>query len=160
MQLAQLRSSNALSWRFLILEYDRTRRTTDGSHFLESSLSPQSVETIALKLFCNNTHLVESTSLSATVDLIGRTVDYVERDGPARLSRPKPVSGPWGTRSNRDWGIHLLQSFPGIGSTTAGLIYDTYGVPFKWSITEKDLTSIPGIGKVIARRLLDSLKEN
>jgi predicted flap endonuclease-1-like 5' DNA nuclease len=37
------------------------------------------------------------------------------------------------------------------------LIYDTYGVPFKWSITEKDLTSIPGIGKVIAKRLIASL---
>ena len=158
MQLAQQRSSRALNFRFLILEYDRARTTSDGRHFLESSLSPQSVETIGLKLFLNGTFLIESTDLGRTVDIIERVASYVESDGHDRLNRPKPNAGPWGTRSNRDWGIHILQSFPGIGSTTAGLIYDRFGVPFKWSVDEKDLTSIPGIGKVIAKRLLDALK--
>lgn len=157
MQLAQIRSSSALSYRFLILELDRTRRTTDGSHFFESALSTVVVETIGLKLFLNDTYLVESTSIETTVATINRVVEYIESTGADRLNRPKPDSGPWGTRSNRDWGIHILQSFPGIGSTTAGLIYDMFGVPLQWTVTEKDLISIPGIGKVIAKRLLDAL---
>jgi len=159
MQLAQQRSSTALAWRFVILELDRNRRTTDGKHFTDSSLTPESVATIGLKLFFNDAHLIESANVQTTVDRIERTVSYIESDGADRLSRPKPDSGPWGTRSNRDWGIHILQSFPGVGPRTAGLIYDTFGVPLKWTVGEKQLTSIVGVGKVIARRLLETLGE-
>ena len=158
MQLAQQRSSAALAWRFLILELDRSRRTTDGRNFLDSALTTEHLATVGLKLFLNDSLLIESTSLEGTIDRIERTASYIESDGADRLSRPKPDSGPWGTRSNRDWGIHILQSFPGIGPRHAGLIYDQFGVPLQWTVAESDLTSIPGIGKVIAKRLLNALE--
>ena len=158
LQLAQIRSSTALSFRFLILELDRARTTTDGHRFLDSTLRPESLRTVALKLFLNDTLLIECASISETVAVIERTGSYIDTNGRDRLQRPKPSGNAWGTRSSRDWGIHILQSFPGIGPRTAGLIYDAFGIPFKWTVTEKDLTAIPGIGKVIARRLLDALK--
>lgn len=157
LQLAQLRSSPALISRFVILELDRNRRTTDGRSFLDSSLTSQSLTTIGLKLFFNDTHLIECPDIQSTIALIGRVADYLESDGRDRLTRPKPSGNAWGTRSNRDWGIHVLQSFPGIGPRTAGLIYDAFGLPLTWSVTEKDLTSIPGVGKVIAKRLIAAL---
>ena len=158
LQLAQIRSSQLLRYRFVILELDRNRITTDGRHFTDSSLTPESLRTVAFKLFFNDTLLIESRNLSDTVDLINRSADYVERDGADHLLRPKPSTTAWGTRSNRDWGIHLLQSFPGIGPRTAGVIYDSYGLPLQWTVSEKDLTQLPGVGKVIAKRLIAALQ--
>ena len=160
MQLAQQRSSAALAWRFLILELDRSRRTTDGRNFLDSALTTEHLATVGLKLFLNDSLLIESTSLEGTIDRIDRTASYIESDGADRLSRPKPDSGPWGTRSNRDWGIHILQSFPGIGPRHAGLIYDRTVSRLSGRLDRIRLTSIPGIGKVIARRLLETLRRS
>lgn len=72
--------------------------------------------------------------------------------------RPKPKGNMWGTKENRDWGIHLLQSFDGIGPTTAEAIYVHFaGIPLAWTTTVSELTQIPGIGKPTAEKLLGSL---
>jgi ERCC4-type nuclease len=158
-QLAQIRSSSILCLRVVIIELDRTRTTTDGKGFVDSSLTVSALRSIGCKLFLNGTHMVESRNLQDTCNIIEGLADYVERDRADALVRPKPTGNAWGTRSNRDWGIHVLQSFPGIGPRHAGLIYDRYGVPLKWVVTETDLRSIPGIGKIIAKRLISSLTE-
>jgi ERCC4-type nuclease len=156
-QLAQIRSSSILAYRFLILEIDRRRTTTDGRRLIDSSLTVDGIRTVAVKCFLNDTLLIESAHIGETVAILETVSRYVEVGGGDRLYRPKPGGNAWGTRSSRDWAIHLLQSFPGIGPTTAAAIYDGLGVPFHWSVTEKDLTSIPGVGKVTARRLIDAL---
>ena len=158
-QLAQIRSSSIVTHRFVILELDRSRVTTDGRRFIDSALTTDGIRTVAVKCFLNDTLLIESSDLSETVTLIERLVSYIESDGANRFVRPKPSGNAWGTRSSRDWSIHLLQSFPGIGPTTAAAIYDTVGIPFQWSVTESDLTSIPGIGKATAQRLLAALAD-
>ncbi len=72
--------------------------------------------------------------------------------------RPKPRGNMWGVKGNRDWGIHLLQSFDGIGPAAAEAIYEHFGgAPLQWSITEEQLVEVPGVGKKTARKLLDSL---
>ncbi len=72
--------------------------------------------------------------------------------------RPKAKANMWGQKGNYEWGIHLLQSFEGIGPAAAEGIYNHFGhVPLKWTVTEDDLMEVPGIGKKKARDLLDSL---
>jgi len=81
-----------------------------------------------------------------------------DRHGSLR-TRPK-AQGSWGTADNREWGIHLLQSFSGIGAEVAGRIYDSFGgVPLAWTVDEVDLMTVPGVGPVRATRMIDSLGE-
>lgn len=74
--------------------------------------------------------------------------------------RPKAKSDMWGKRGNREFGLHVLQSFEGIGPSAAENIYQHFnGVPLAWTVTEGDLTKVPGIGKVRAKNLIDSLED-
>jgi len=73
-------------------------------------------------------------------------------------NRHGPVS-PWGHASSRDWALHVLQGFEGIGPEVAGAIYDHFGgLPLRWTVTEKDLLQVKGIGKGRARKLLAALE--
>lgn len=72
--------------------------------------------------------------------------------------RPKPRGNMWGQKGNKEFGLHVLQSFEGIGPAAAQAILDHIGhVPLKWTVDEKDLLEVEGIGKGRARALLDSL---
>lgn len=72
--------------------------------------------------------------------------------------RPKPKGNMWGIKGNKDWGVHLLQSFEGIGPAAAEAIYLHFGgAPLGWTVTEDELMEVPGIGKGKAQRLLGSL---
>ena len=70
--------------------------------------------------------------------------------------RPKP-STPWGSRTNRDFGIHVIQSFDGVGPGVAGAIFDRFGVPMKWTITKEQLQSVPGVGPKRAQKMYETL---
>jgi ERCC4-type nuclease len=75
-------------------------------------------------------------------------------------SRPGPAADEWGKVGNREWGIHLLQGFRGIGPVQAAAIYDHYrSVPLMWKVGLLDLLDVPGIGNTRAERLLEALEE-
>ena len=73
-------------------------------------------------------------------------------------SRPK-AAGVWGQATSKEWAGHLLQGFDGIGPEVAAAIVDTFdGPPLQWTVTEKELMTVPGVGKLRAKRLVDALK--
>ena len=72
------------------------------------------------------------------------------------MTRPKPTTL-WGTRNDRDWGIHVIQSFDGIGPGVAGAIFDRFGLPIRWTVTKADLESVPGVGKKRASKMWETL---
>ncbi len=73
--------------------------------------------------------------------------------------RPKPSAGVWGTRDSRDWAVHLLQSFEGIGPKQAGAMIDHFTkLPLAWTCTEADLLAVKGIGKKRAETLMEALR--
>ena len=49
---------------------------------------------------------------------------------------------------------YILTSFPGIGHERARAIIDCFGLPLKWTVTEKQLSSVEGIGKITAKKLI------
>jgi ERCC4-type nuclease len=56
---------------------------------------------------------------------------------------------------NREWALHLLQGFRGIGPVQAAAIYDHFGgVPFVWDVGVFDLMDVPGIGEKRAEQLI------
>lgn len=70
----------------------------------------------------------------------------------ALIGREALGGGMWGTPTNREYGIYLLSSIDGIGPELAGRIYDLYGVPLQWTVTDDDLAKVPGLGpKKIAK---------
>lgn len=71
-------------------------------------------------------------------------------------TRPKAV-GKWGRADSREWGVHFLQGFPGIGADSAAAIVDVYGVPLQWTIGEGELRQVPGIGRGRAEKLIAAL---
>ena len=72
------------------------------------------------------------------------------------MTRPKPQTI-WGDRNDRDFGIHLIQSFDGIGPGVAGAIFDKYGVPLRWTVNLDELESVPGVGKKRAAKMWRTL---
>lgn len=70
--------------------------------------------------------------------------------------RPGPAkTDGWGQVTNRDFGLHLLQSFPGIGSELAGRMWDHFkGVPIRWDVEGPEaLAQVSGIGKGKAEKM-------
>jgi len=73
------------------------------------------------------------------------------------LVRPKRTE--WGTRTDRDWAVWLLQGFPGIGPTLAEAIFDHFGeVPLRWTCRFGDLLKVEGIGPKRAAALWRALE--
>jgi len=72
--------------------------------------------------------------------------------------RPKTKGNMWGEKGNKEYGIHLLQSFEGIGPAAAESIYDHFdGVPLAWMVSAIELEEIKGIGPKTAEKLLEAL---
>lgn len=74
------------------------------------------------------------------------------------LSRPGPKKDAWGTRNSKDWQIHLMQSFEGIGPGVAEAIIDHFGgVPLEWTVSVNELQQVKGVGAKRAQSLIGVL---
>lgn len=104
---------------------------------------------------------VEYTSNAAeTADLCRDLELWAAKDRHSSLDRrPGPV-GMWGKATTREYALHVLQGFEGVGVELAGRIVDHFGrLPVGWLVTAADLEEVPGIGKVKAKRLIDALEQ-
>lgn len=101
-------------------------------------------------------------SMNGTVEWLRLFEKWVGKERHhAGLSRPGAAKNEWGNRGNREWGIHLLQGFPGIGPEVATNLYEHFGgVPLDWSVDSKQLMEVDGIGKGRAKMLIQALKRD
>ena len=61
-------------------------------------------------------------------------------------------------RRGADTAVHVLQGLAGIGPRLATRIVERFqGLPIAWTVTERELASVRGIGPVRARKLSESL---
>jgi len=66
---------------------------------------------------------------------------------------------PFNTRRNDNLAEYILMSFPTIGPDRARALLDYFGgLPLRWTVGEKDLQRVEGIGKSTARRLIEALE--
>lgn len=101
--------------------------------------------------------VLHTPTIHETITTVQRAANWFAKEHHHSLRQRPNHRGVWGTHTNRDWAIHLLQSFDGVGVELAGRIYDQLGVPLAWTVTEKDLLAVPGVGKKKAATILRAL---
>lgn len=103
---------------------------------------------------------LNTDTLSDTLDCIrGLQVWSNKTDHTSLDVRPAP-DRVWGKITNKDYQLHLIKSLPGINVKRAGAILNTLGMPFGLRVTEKELITVPGIGKGLARKIMEVFQDD
>lgn len=104
---------------------------------------------------------VETTAdVHDTADLCRDLEKWAAKDRHSSLDRRPGPAGMWGKATTRDYALHVLQGFDGVGPELAGRIVDHFGrLPIGWLVTADDLEEVSGIGKVRAKRLIGALEQ-
>jgi ERCC4-type nuclease len=155
----ELGQSRPLAKMVLVVEGDWKWGRDGGSKRVEGFTRPQ-FDGLMLSFQHHGWWVLHTLSMADTVRTLRRAVSWFGKENHDSLvARPKP-SSPWGSGNNRDWAAHLLQSFDGLGVRTAHAIYDHFGkAPLAWTVTERQLLDVPGVGKQRARTLILSLQQ-
>jgi ERCC4-type nuclease len=156
LELAQLQASGGISYGYLIIESD-LKRTTDN-HLLDATLTIDQVRSIIVKFAASGIVYLPTANLADTAACIANVGRYLESDSFDSIRRPKQVTNAWGTVQSDAFALWLLQSFPGIGPKNAKAIRAHFGrVPIAWEVSASELQMVPGIGKVMADKLIKAL---
>lgn len=104
--------------------------------------------------------LAYSQDLTQTIAWLSAFEKWLAKERHVSLAvRPgQRASSVWGTSASEDYALHFLQGIPGVGIDIAKKIYDRFGVPIAWTITDLDLQQIPGIGQKKAAAIISALK--
>lgn len=108
-----------------------------------------------------DTRVVQVRDLGETRQWLLHLDSWLAKDRHSSLrTRPGPPKSAWGTRDNRSYALHVLQSFPGVGVELAGRIFDHFGgLPLSWELESyKDLMAVPGVGKEKAQKMWKALE--
>lgn len=153
-ELAQMKQ---LDIAILLVE-GRLKWTSDGQ--LSSSLTKWTRAEHHGMLFSiqsTGTWVNSSADLGDSREYLGLLERWLMKEKHKGINtRPKPTTL-WGSRNDRDWGIHVIQSFDGIGPGVAGNLFDMYGLPIKWTVSREDLEKVPGVGKKRATKMWETL---
>lgn len=154
----QVRKMNQLHHAVLILE-GHGQWTTDGILMSKYTFTQTQLHGLELSLaFEFGIQVFQTRDMRETIDLLTNMERWLHKPAhTSLLRRPGPSKDSWGQKTARLNGIHLLQSFPGVGPTIAARIYDHFGrVPLAWE-EGVDFTEVPGVGKEKAKSLKEAL---
>ncbi|GAI79079.1 unnamed protein product, partial [marine sediment metagenome] len=103
-------------------------------------------------------HGVEFTlSASETAERLKELDDYFSKGFDQHLLHLQR-SRPFTMKRENNIGEYVLSGFPGIGIERARAIVECFGaLPLRWTVDEKQLSRVEGIGKVTARKLIEAL---
>lgn len=153
----ELSQMKALGLGVLLLE-GRARFTEDGMAMWTRTKWSVAMHRGRLWSIQNEGVWVDSVeSMAETIEWLELFQKWTAKARHGKRNRKGPRDE-WGKSKNADWGCHLLQGFDGIGYETAKALVDAFGgVPLQWSVTEKELLAVKGIGKGRARKLMEAL---
>jgi len=152
----ELGQAAALDVAILAIEGD-LHWTTDG--FLASGRSWRKSQHVGVMLSvqARGVWVIQTRDIEDTCEFLTLLEKWLGKRRTLLSSRPKP-QGAWGKATNREWAIHFLQGFDGVGPELASRIFDTFNrVPLQWTVDEQDLLRIEGMGTVKAKKLLEAL---
>jgi len=155
----QIRKMSNLNHAVLILE-GFGQWTADGVLMHLTTFTRDQLHGLMMSLsFEFGIQVFQVRDMGETAQLLTNMEKWLQKpDHTSLLRRPGPSKDSWNEKSERMNGIHLLQSFSGIGPKIAAAIYDHYGrVPMGWD-EEVVFTDVAGVGKEKARQLEEALK--
>jgi len=92
--------------------------------------------------------------LEDTAYYINWLTDWMNKDQHLGLFRRPSAKGSWYIPSSGELHSWILQSFRGIGPTTAEKMIERFGdIPIRWSCSMEELSEVHGISKAKAREL-------
>ena len=158
-EIAQMRAAE-LPIMVVVIE-GRVQFTNDGYLMLgqrQTRVTKSQYNSMQWSLMDLGVHVSYTDSAYGTAEYIGGLARWsMKKTHNSMMRRPGPVA-PWGKVMNEDWALHLLQSFDGLGLDRARAVLKHFGgVPLDWTVTEKELMQVPGIGKVLATRMYQAL---
>lgn len=145
----------ALGKAILLIE-GKLQWSDDGLLMAKSTWTRAQHLGLVLSMQSRGTWIVSTSGQADTIASLGLLTKWLAKTSHNTLDvRPTASSSSvWGRADSRDFGVHILQGFPGIGVVVAGRIYDHFnGVPLQWTVTEKELYVVEGIGKGRAKQL-------
>ncbi len=154
----QIRKMGELDQASLILE-GYGQWTADGTLMHLTNFTRRQLHGLILSLsFEFGIQVFQVRDMAETVELLINMERWIHKPAhTSLLRRPSAEKDSWSQKSDRMNGIHLIQSFGGIGPTIAANIYDHYGkVPMTWD-EGIDLTDVKGVGKEKAKQMREAL---
>ena len=157
----QVRRMDGLFRKVMLWEGPEPDTTTDGAFISDPGFTVQQMLSLRTSLaFTADIHTWRTDSLAHTawmVQLLAAWVSNPTHDSLRR--RIKAPKSAWGIRKKRSLHQHILQSFDGIGPTTAAAIVDQFGgAPLTWTASVEELRQVPGVGKRTAQKLVEALE--
>lgn len=154
-ELAQLKNCDLA----VLVTEGSWRWTTDGNSLAVRGWSIAQLRGAMFGMQSQGIWTAHTESMEATIEFVSHLKSWLEKNSHGSLgTRPKPANS-WGTRSNSDWALWILQSFEGIGRGQAEKIMEYFGhLPLSWTVTYEELMKVPGIGKGRATKLWEALK--
>ncbi len=139
----------------VILIEGRLRWTVDGFLCLktQSEFTQQQFQATLWSLQLHGLWIGFTNSQTETIEYMSWFSRWTMKDRHnSLLSRPKQTAkNIFGTRESRDWQIHVMEGFPGVGYQRAAKIVDHYGgLPLAWTGI---LSDVPGVGAGLQHKL-------
>jgi len=124
-----------------------------------SSISRPAFRALLYSVQARGVWVEYADSLADTAEVLRGLHSRSHKGGASSLAgRPKPT-GLWGTATSRDWAVHVLTSFEGVGPGLAAAILDHFGrLPLAWTVDAAELQQVRGLGKVRAARMVEALR--
>lgn len=99
-------------------------------------------------------------TVTETLDLVKSFVDWSMKEEHTSLLRRPTVKSPWGSASNMDFMVFLLQSIPRVGFKTAQAVVKALnGSPYRMRVTRDDLLDIEGVGPATADAIIAAVEK-
>lgn len=98
-------------------------------------------------------------NLADTIATVQMLQLWAKKDRHGTLEKRPGVQSVWGRGHvmDREYGVYVLQSLPGVGSELAGRIWDKYGLCMELTVGEGELMAVEGIGKKKAQAMIQTL---
>ena len=153
----ELQAMRALDVRFVVVE--GWPKVGEDGHLIDKRFGRAWTENMIRSVLATaqtDGVIVDRTvNVHATCEWVGWAMRWTRKAEHSSLGGREGVGrGMWGSPTNRDYGVHLLQGLPGVGVELAGRVYDRFGVPWQWTVTVDDLMTVEGIGKKKAEKML------
>lgn len=151
----EVEQSRVLDHVVLVLE-GRPTITAEGSYLIgRQTWTAEQVLGLRLSIQSRGWWIEQTANVVGTAKLLGAIQAWSKKERHTSLdSRSQKAKGVWGMDpTDRAFAVWVCQSIPGVGPELGKRIYDLYGMPFGWKVTEAELGKVKGIGKKRAARI-------